>query len=290
MDGLPFERGTIVAKDYVTDKNPLNVWHHVSDGYFYVSGTGTPSGTIYGRNYTYDPNVDKQIVYASSGGDPLPALDGKIHSAYRHFTTEGIQAIYDSHRTDGGNDQHRTQLGGWSSSSSIHLFKPGKRMLIAFSTRLDPKTPLPYTVEKYVGAGNYQYTMVMQIKSVQPQQPNPMFKIYEGRNGLTLVYVNGSTRFEDDLPELPRDKWLRIVLDVQWEKDDTGAYRWWGDFDADGVRKFVPLSPKRNVTTIIGGATGAALNIGPYGALNLGDIRRDYSNIEIMEHPASDPW
>ena len=270
LAGLPFSQGAILAADYGNEPNAINVWKYITDGYHLGPAP-------------YDPSTDPQITFWSNGGDPLPALNGQLSPAYRRIHSAGNQSIWDAER---GRDQTRAQMGGWIARENMHIFPLGKRQLLAFSVRLDETSPIEYDIDRC--SGNYQCSMVMQIKSSNPVK-GPWLKIYQGRNGLRLMY-NADVQYNDYLPDLPRKKWLRILLDVYWSDQSDGAYRWWGDIDGDNVRQYVPLSPKRNVPTIHAGSTGAAANFGPYHGLNVPRNGADYGNIEILDHPVNDPW
>jgi hypothetical protein len=279
--GLPFSGGSVVASDYPTSDNPIPAWHYVTDGY---QLDGAP----------YDPAADPQISYGSTGGDPLSAFDGAVHPGYRHLQTDGPQSIWDAANQL---DQTRAQVGGWSSSEAFHWSPVGTRELIGFSVRLDPNTQLPYPIG--AGGGNTKYSQVFQIKSVGSGSTSgsPLLSMTEGSDGLKMVYNYGGTLHEDwdfsasHANPLPRGKWLRFALDISYSNSSsTGAYKLWGDVDGDNVLDFKPLTPRYREITVAPGFSNDAMNLGPYHNLSLPRNGRDYANVEILRHPASDPW
>ena len=272
FSGLPFDDGTVVVADHATGRDVLSTWRYVTNGFH--EGTGP-----------HDPSRDTQIVHHASGGDLLPAFDGAIHPGYRRLDTAGPQSLWDARNQP---DHTRSQVGGWGRSSSIHLSKPGEREFIAFSVRLDPDTQIPGSVLRHTGL--YWLSMVSQFKSVLPGTSHtPMIAVYEGRDGIQLVYTDGGERTYVNIDGVPRGVWIRIGIDVLWGTD--GAYRWWGDLDGDLQRDWEPLSERVAAATILPGFEAAAFNIGPYHRLEeVPRNGRDYTNIEIVSHPVGDPW
>lgn len=277
LASLPFTNGTVVAADYAKTDNPVTeAWNYVTNGYFLGS--------------TFVPSGDPQITWAATGGDPLPAFDGQVHTGYRSLTTEGNQAIWDAKNQP---DSTRAQLGGWTGSEIFHAGEVGTRELTGFSVRLDPDTPLPY--DQAPGGGNTKYSTIVQWKSATSSSVNgkPPFIFNEGKDGVKMVYNGPSGLIEEVISPktgftVPRGKWIRFALDINYSTTTSGAYRLWGDLDGSGV--FKPLTPKHNVITVIPGYTRNVMNIGPYHKLSLPKNGRDYANVNVLKHSVSDPW
>lgn len=271
--GLPFDTGQIVAADYASVVDATEVWNYVTNGFFE-------------GNDGYDPSVDTQIVHRSTGGDPLPALDGVVHPAYRSMNTYGPQSRWDAEFQP---DHTRSQLGGWGRYSTIHVAEEGDRDFIVYSLRLEPETPIPGSVLRHTGL--YWLSMVSQVKSFLPSgNEGPVIAVYEGYDGLQFRVREGDGHHDINITDVPRGVWLRIGIDVLWSSGDDGAYRWWADLDGDETVEFEPLSERRATATIRPGFEAAALNIGPYHTDQVPENGRDYANVEILSHPADDPW
>ncbi len=282
--GLPFNNGQIRVADDATEPEAIDVWNYVTNGFHEGSGS-------------YDSSSDTQIVHHAAGGDPLPALDGQIHSGYRRLSTLGEQSLWDAENQP---DHTRSQLGGWGQNSSIHLSQEGQREFIVYSVRLDPASGDPSVIEGSVltKTGVQWLSMVSQFKSIGPSgNDGPVISVYEGHDGLLLrVREGGQSKYEaieidDDL----RGEWLRIGIDVLWSSDpEVGAYRWWGDLDGDPFVDFEPLTDRQSAGTILPGFNAAAFNIGPYHRIDddshVQENGRDYANIQILSHSPSDPW
>lgn len=271
--GLPFDSGQIEAADYADNPRAIEVWKYVTNGFHEGSEP-------------YDESVDTQIIHRESDGDPLPALDGQVHAGYRRMQTDGPQSLWDAREQP---NHTRSQLGAWGRYSSIHASEEGQREFIVYSVRLDPASPIRGSVEQHTGL--YWLSMVSQFKSIGPPgNDGPVISVYEGQDGLQLkVRDNDSTEYVR-IPDVPRGVWLRIGIDVLWSSGSDGAYRWWGDLDGDSSVDFVPLSDRRSATTILPGFDAAVFNIGPYHTDEVERNGRDYANIEILSHPADDPW
>ncbi len=282
FSGLPFDSGEIVASDYAETAEAIDVWNYLTNGF----NEGPASSD-------YDASTDTQIVHVRSGGDPLPALDGRTHRGYRRMQTEEQrQSLWDS---ENQSNHTRSQLGGWNEYESFHMSPEGERQFIVYSVRLDPNTPIPGSVLERNGV--FWLSMVSQFKSILPNTSTlpsagkPMFSVYEGYDGLQLRVLEGDSSRYVNIADVPRGVWLRIGLDVHWSSTGDGAYRWWGDLDGNATTDFKPLSEKRSNPTIVEGYEAAALNIGPYhGIPDVPSNGRDYANVEILRHGSDDPW
>ena len=284
--GLPFANGLVVASDYAEVPNAFEVWNFVFNGY---TQSGRPP---------YDYRDDTQVVHYSAGGDQLPALDGTIYTGYRQLETHGPDSLWDADSDTSEQRNHtRSQLGGWSSTTSFHHSEQGYREFIAFSVRLELNPKIRGSVVDNTGL--YWLSLISQFKSVTAEGDNDVtISVYEGYDGLQFVVREGDSRHYERVTDVARGQWLRIGLDIHWSKGDDGAYQWWVDTDGDSTLNFETLGEKRLTSIIRPDFDFAAFNIGPYHTLLTedGDMEsvqrhsRDYANIEILNHPITDPW
>ncbi len=271
--GLPFDGGQVVAADYALTPEAIGVWNYVTNGFH----LGLES---------YDSSTDTQVTHQTSGGDPLPTLGGQTYQGYRTLTTDGPQSLWDAANQD---DHTRSQLGGWGPGSSLHLSGEGDREFIVYSVRLSADTPIPGSVLSHTGVR--WLSMVSQFKSTLPSGNAPAISVYEGRDGLQLRVRENNGSHYVNIDDVPRGVWLRIGIDVHWSTGNDGAYRWWGDLDGDTTIEFKPLSDLRRTATILPGSEAAAFNIGPYHHVEtIPTHGRDYANVEILSHSATDSW
>jgi hypothetical protein len=292
--GLPWSTGTIKAADYQVAANDVpSIWRGMTDAYF---GTNCSKPTS-----AFTDAADPQVNWNATGGDPAPALDNVAHPGRRQLTTVGLQNCWDKvHQPSSA----RTQIGLWSPSQSFYMFNSGQREAVAVSIRLDPDK---YPSRNIASGGGTTYfcNCLGQWKSISGSvgsssgSPNgdPVLIFYEGKDGFRLQEKVGSTiRNTFVSPSkgftVKRGIWLRYLLDVYWSSGSKGAYRLWVDLDGDNVRDFVPAGPKTTAPTILPGYSRNSMNIGPYHKILSDNPKHgiDLGAVEVLSHPASDPW
>jgi len=230
-----------------------------------------------GSSYTQVTYLGKraQRFIGVRGGSGTPRSGSRVVS----------QSEWDFHHQ---RDSTRTQLINQSCSNTFYCYRAGTRSLTCMGVRLQAPTPLPYNVGP--GGGNTKYSQVWQIKT----HGGPILSMLEGRNGLKLVnnYNQGQHVREYFFRDVPRGKWLRLCIDVQFDSDQTeGAFRLWGDTNGDSnYWRYRPLTERITSGTLNGGDSYAMLSIGPYNHVSLPSVSRDYANVEVLAHSPSDPW
>ncbi len=270
--------GTIAQADYMTRACPIDgLWGAVSDAHFYEQGCSTWSDAA-------DPQVD----FSSTGGYPLPALDGQVHPGFRRLRlTDGRQSIYDA---GVGNTSYRTQLISNSDTNTYYPMQPGHRYVWWISVRFQNPTPLS-------GDGVNNDSQVWQIKNTGDcagsDEVGPIESMTETENTILLKQrqQDGDVRV-DSFPIGSRGAWQMFAFDVLYSNDPSkAAYRLWADQDGDSTLDLEPLTPKitRRVTAVGPSCIGKP-SIGPYEPMSMPAVSRDYGVNEFVEVPVDAPW